>query len=325
MHEFYSKGFLCPDKKVLTAKEAKKSIFDDGEDGGEEQVATKKGPKRGKAKYGGGLVLEPKAGFYDTIILLLDFNSLYPSIIQEFNLCFTTVNRRHTRNYDGSYIAQTNAQQDSQEGDGFDAEVAQLPEVTGTSKKDAILPQVLRTLVARRRAVKQEIKKEKDPAELARLDIRQKALKLTANSMYGCLGFSSSRFYAQAIAALITRTGRDILMKTKEIAEEKLGYTVVYGDTDSLMINTGTNNLKDAISMGERLKGEINQQYKCLEIELDGVFKSLLLLKKKKYAALKIENFNSADQKEVKEVKGLDLVRRDWCGLSKRVGNYVLD
>jgi len=151
MHEFFSKKFLCPDKKQLNAKEAKKSLFDDGDD---EPVASKKGPKRGKAKYGGGLVLEPKAGFYDAIILLLDFNSLYPSIIQEFNLCFTTVNRRHTKNYDGSQIVHLAAQQDSQEGDGFDAEDAQLPEKTGTSKKDAILPNVLRNLVQRRKIVK---------------------------------------------------------------------------------------------------------------------------------------------------------------------------
>lgn len=62
--------------------------------------------------------------------------------------------------------------------------------------------------------------------------------------MYGCLGFGSSRFHAKAIAALITRTGRETLLRTKDIAENKLGFNVVYGDTDSIMINTGTNILQ---------------------------------------------------------------------------------
>lgn len=150
---------------------------------------------------------------------------------------------------------------------------------------------MLKNLVQKRRLVKDQIKKEKDPVKLGQLDIRQKALKLTANSMYGCLGFSSSRFYAQAIAALITRTGRETLLKTKELAETKLGFNVVYGDTDSIMINTGTFNLKESIEMGKKLKQEVNVLYKCLEIEIDGVFKALLLLKKKKYAALTVEDF----------------------------------
>mmetsp|Transcript_30841 Transcript_30841/g.22427 ORF Transcript_30841/g.22427 Transcript_30841/m.22427 type:complete len:170 (+) Transcript_30841:1087-1596(+) len=169
------------------------------------------------------------------------------------------------------------------------------------------------------------MKKEKDQVKWQQLEIRQKALKLTANSMYGCLGFGSSRFHAKAIAALITKTGRETLLKTKEIAENKLGFNVVYGDTDSIMINTGTNNLKDAIAMGNQLKSEVNVLYKCLEIEIDGIFKSLLLLKKKKYAALKVENFGSSDEKLVSEIKGLDMVRRDWCKLSKDVGTYVLN
>ena len=99
----------------------------------------------------------------------------------------------------------------------------------------------------------------------------------------------------------------------------------MYGDTDSIMINTGTNILQQALDMGRRLKVEVNQLYKCLEIEIDGIFKSLLLLKKKKYAALKIEAAGTPDEKIIREMKGLDMVRRDWCPLSKTVGNFVLD
>ena len=76
--------------------------------------------------------------------------------------------------------------------------------------------------------------------------------------------------------------------------------------------------------MGKRLKTEVNALYKCLEIEIDGIFKCFLLLKKKKYAALKYDGF-TPDAKLVKEMKGLDMVRRDWCPLSKTVGNFVLE
>lgn len=61
-----------------------------------------------------------------------------------------------------------------------------------------------------------------------------------------------------------------------------------------------------------------------MELEIDGLFKSMLLLKKKKYAAL-VYSENNGVVRLQKETKGLDLVRRDWCPLSKEVGNYVLD
>eukprot|EP00951_Prasinocladus_malaysianus_P026379 scaffold234105_cov47-Prasinocladus_malaysianus.AAC.1 len=76
--------------------------------------------------------------------------------------------------------------------------------------------------------------------------------------------------------------------------------------------------------MGQAVKKEVNKRYRLLEIEVDGVYKSMLLLKKKKYAAMKAELLPSGEVRLEMEQKGLDIVRRDWCPLSKDCGNFAL-
>ena len=136
-----------------------------------------------------------------------------------------------------------------------------------------MLPRVLKALILKRRAVKDLIKSESNKAKLAEYDIRQKALKLTANSMYGCLGFTGSRFFAKPLAMLITSRGREILQQTVDLAQDQLNLDVIYGDTDSIMINTRCTDLTEVKQIGNKVKKEVNALYKELEIEIDGVFK----------------------------------------------------
>lgn len=89
LHEFHKLKYICPDKTF--GKKAPKIEPEadeaDGEGGGT------KASKSRRDKYKGGLVFEPKRGLWDKFILVMDFNSLYPSIIQEYNIDFTTVER----------------------------------------------------------------------------------------------------------------------------------------------------------------------------------------------------------------------------------------
>lgn len=84
LHEFHKNKYICPDKQWGKGKPKVEEEPAEGEEG----VDVKK-----RDKYKGGLVFEPEKGLYDKFILVMDFNSLYPSIIQEFNICFTTVER----------------------------------------------------------------------------------------------------------------------------------------------------------------------------------------------------------------------------------------
>ena len=104
-----------------------------------------------------------------------------------------------------------------------------------------------------------------------------------------------------------------------------MGYEVIYGDTDSIMIYTNSTDLAQVQDIGRKVKKEVNKLYRLLEIEIDGVFKTMLLLKKKKYAAVLVKDQPDGSFVLETETKGLDLVRRDWCQLSKDIGLRCLN
>jgi DNA polymerase alpha subunit A len=272
-HEFYSMKYLLPETKERERSDKKR-----------------------QNAYSGGLVLDPVPGLYTDIVLCLDFNSLYPSLIREYNLCFTTV-----KDLDGD----------------------EIPALPTPQAPEGLLPKIMAKLFEQRKAIKNLMKSEKDPRQKSVYDIRQKAYKLVANSMYGTLGFTASRYHAQGIAALITKMGRETLQTTVTLTKEVLKFDVIYGDTDSMFVCTRKKDLQEARRVGALIAAEVNKKYKKLEIEVDDCYRRILLLKKKKYAGLKIIDWNDKGLIEQTEFKGLDSVRRDWCPISQKLGLEV--
>ena len=289
LHAFTQLGYILPDKQI-----GKKKVEENDND----TETAGKGKK--KASYAGGLVLEPKKGFYDKFILLLDFNSLYPSIIQEYNICFTTVDRtKKEKTSDGEMV---------------------LPPLPDPGLQTGVLPAQIKKLVDSRRDVKKLLKSDQNlsEAQKSQLNIRQLALKLTANSMYGCLGFSYSRFFAKHLAALVTSKGREILLNTKDLIQ-KMNLDVIYGDTDSVMVNTNSNDYEEVFKLGREVKQAVNKLYRLLELDIDGVFRYMLLLKKKKYAAMTIEKTKDGIIKNALELKGITFTVLQYSALSRIV------
>ncbi|KAK6089818.1 hypothetical protein P3W45_001166 [Vairimorpha bombi] len=239
--------------------------------------------KQDSQKYVGGLVFEPKKDFYEHLVILLDFNSLYPSIIQEYNVCFSNINSQTT--------------------------------------EKGVLPKILANLVQRRKAVKKLMAEAKDPKIY---NTRQLALKILANSIYGCLGYPKSRFCNYKMASFITEKGREILQDTKNTIEDQLNLKVIYGDTDSIMINTelaySPDNIKKSKEVAKKVINLINSKYKNIELDLEKIFFKLYLYAKKKYAG----KFFDKNDEIREEYKGIDTVRRDVSLATVEILNKVL-
>ncbi|CAI6100323.1 hypothetical protein V2G26_008336 [Clonostachys chloroleuca] len=269
-------------------------------------------------QYEGATVIEPIRAYYDVPIATLDFASLYPSIMQAHNLCYTTlVNKQAIEalglKKDDDYIVTPN-------GDTF---------VTIKHRK-GLLAQILEELLSARKQAKRELAVETDPFKKAVLNGRQLALKISANSVYGLTGATTGKLPCLEIASSTTSFGRQMIEKTKEEVEKKYtianGYTfdaqVVYGDTDSVMVKFGTKDLAEAMKLGEEAAQFVSSKFvKPIKLEFEKVYYPYLLINKKRYAGL---FWTRPEKYDKMDTKGIETVRRDNCLLVQTVIEKVL-
>ncbi|EDO07229.1 DNA polymerase B family protein [Babesia bovis T2Bo] len=271
-----------------------------------------------EASYEGATVLEPKKGYHRNAIAVLDFQSLYPSIMIAHNLCYSTL------------VPPADASKYPAE------DLTTVPGHPGlyfikAHVRKGMLPLIVERLIEARKKAKEEMKVCTDPMLRSVLDGRQLALKITTNSVYGYTGASTSGFLpCVEVATAITSFGRYMIVDTKEKIESHFtkanGYdtdaSVVYGDTDSVMINFGTKDISRAIELGVQAAAMItNQAIKPITLLFEKVYLPLLLLAKKRYAGL---YYTKADKYDKIDCKGIETVRRDFCLLVQQMMERIL-
>ena len=246
---------------------------------------------------GGGHVMEPAPGLFENV-LVLDFQSLYPSIIRTFQID------------PAGWVPRPRPDQD----------LIVAPSGAAFRRAPGILPQLLDELFPRREA-----------AKAAGDAVASQAIKILMNSFYGVLGAHGCRFHDPALANAITSFGREILLWSKERIEG-YGHPVLYGDTDSLFVQVPAE-ASEPSTVGREVVDRLNRDLEAyvrhrwrvesrLNLQLERLFLRLLLLPlrgsaagaRKRYAGL-VERDGEAELVLV----GLEAVRTDWTDLARRV------
>lgn len=256
----------------------------------------KRNNRRRQGAYSGGFVYTPEAGLYDDIAVM-DFKSLYPTVMVAHNISPDTLNLEECS--------------ERFELDEFDYNFCQ--------DEQGFFPELVEELVRDRSRIKQQMEEVgKQSSEYKNLDNRQQAEKILANSFYGYLGYNGARWYSRESAEATTYLGREYIQDTIDLAERE-GFEIVYGDTDSIFIR------------GEDIQGsmdgfleKVNRNLpEFMKLEFEGFFKTGFFTStdsgegaKKKYALM--------DEDEGMKITGFEQVRRDWAPIAKKTQERVL-
>ena len=181
-----------------------------------EYALPSKGQQEGE-DYEGGAVFDPITGVRENVIVL-DLKSLYP-------MCMVTINASPETKVDA---------------DTYDEDMYQAPNGTRFRKEpDGVIREMVKELLAEREQ-KKSLRDDHDPKEQAyeQYDRQQQAVKVIMNSLYGVLGWDRFRLYDREMGAAVTATGREVIEYTEEIVNDH-GHEVIYGDTDSVMLEIG--------------------------------------------------------------------------------------
>ncbi|KAL5119469.1 DNA polymerase zeta [Pleosporales sp. CAS-2024a] len=276
------------------------------------------------------LVMEPQSAFYSSPLLVLDFQSLYPSVMIAYNYCYSTCLGRivswRGRNKMGFMDFKREPQLLELVKDHINIAPNGMMYVKPEMRK-SLLAKMLGEILETRVMVKSGMKQDKDDKTLQQLlNNRQLALKLLANVTYGYTSASfSGRMPCSEIADSIVQTGRETLEKAIALihATEKWGAEVVYGDTDSLFIYLKGRTRDQAFTIGEEIATAVTAANpRPIKLKFEKVYHPCVLLAKKRYVGFKYEH---REQKEPEfDAKGIETVRRDGTPAEQKIEERAL-
>ncbi|KAK8067872.1 hypothetical protein PG996_006984 [Apiospora saccharicola] len=277
------------------------------------------------------LVMEPRSAFYNSPLLVLDFQSLYPSVMIAYNYCYSTFLGR-INNWRGGASKMGFADYKRQERllELLKDHVHVSPNGMMYSKAEirkSLLAKMLTEILETRVMVKSGMKQDKTDKTLQQLlNNRQLALKLLANVTYGYTSASfSGRMPCSEIADSIVQTGRETLERAIALIHSvgKWNAEVVYGDTDSLFIYLPGRTKDQAFDIGEEIAKTITDMNpRPIKLKFEKVYHPCLLLAKKRYVGYKYEYRDQV--KPEFDAKGIETVRRDGTPAEQMIEEKAL-
>ncbi|KAF5390267.1 hypothetical protein D9757_002930 [Collybiopsis confluens] len=276
------------------------------------------------------LIMEPQSSFYTSPLVVLDFQSLYPSLMIAQNMCYSTCLGRvidfQGRNKFGVVDLDRPPKRLEKLHDHINVAPNGIMFVKPTVRK-GLLSRMLTELLDTRVMVKQAMKGYRHDKALTRvLNARQLGLKYIANVTYGYTSASfSGRMPAVEMADSIVQSGRETLEKAIAFihSTKKWGAEVVYGDTDSMFIYLQGKSREQAFKIGYEIADAVTALNPApVKLKFEKVYHPCVLIAKKRYVGFKYENID--DREPIFEAKGIETVRRDGIPAQQKMTENCL-